>query len=85
MNIDFQELNAQYASNELYIALEILQESLSAMSKNITNMMAKSFKNLTANITLPIADMLKKFRENILLPSVNYKDTDFKYDSTSEN
>ena len=79
MNIDFQELNAQYASNELYIALETLQESLSAMSKNITNMMAESFKNLTANITLPITDMLKKFKENILLPSVNYKDTDFKY------
>ncbi len=79
MNIDFQELNAQYASNELYIALETLQESLSAMSKNITNMMTESFKNLTANITLPITDMLKKFKENILLPSVNYKYTDFKY------
>ena len=78
MNIDFQELNAQYVSKELYTTLEIFQESLSAMSKSITNMMSESFKNFTANITSPITDILKKFKENILLPSINYKYTDYK-------
>ena len=79
MNIDFQKLNAQYASDELHKALGTLQESLSAMSKSISNMMLESFKQMTSNITSPITDMLKRFKENIVLPSISYKDTDYKF------
>lgn len=79
MNIDFQKLNAQYASDELHKALGILQESLSVMSKSISNMMLESFKQMTSNITSPITDMLKRFKENIVLPSISYKDTDYKF------
>lgn len=78
MNIDFQKLNAQYASDELHKALGTLQESLSAMSKSISNMMLESFKQITSNITSPITDMLEKFKENIVLPSISYKNTDYK-------
>ena len=78
MNIDFQELNAQYASDGLHKALETLQESLSAMSKSISNMMTESFKQITSSVTLPITDMLKKFKENMLLTSIDYNDTDYK-------
>ena len=60
MNIDFQKLNAQYASDELHKALGTLQESLSAMSKSISNMMLESFKQMTSNITSPITDILRK-------------------------
>lgn len=79
MNIDFQKLNAQYASDELHKALGTLQESLSAMSKSISNTMLESFKQMTSNITSPITDMLKRFKENIVLPSISYKDTDYKF------
>ena len=79
MNIDFQKINAQYASDELHKALGTLQESLSAMSKSISNMMLESFKQMTSNITSPITDMLKRFKENIVLPSISYKDTDYKF------
>lgn len=79
MNIDFQKLNAQYASDELHKALGTLQESLSAMSKSISSMMLESFKQMTSNITSPITDILKKFKENIVLPSISYKDTDYKF------
>ena len=79
MNIDFQKLNAQYASDELHKALGTLQESLSAMSKSISNMMLESFKQMTSNITSPITDMLKRFKENIVLPSISYKDTNYKF------
>lgn len=79
MNIDFQKLNAQYASDELHKALGTLQESLLAMSKSISNMMLESFKQMTSNITSPITDMLKRFKENIVLPSISYKDTDYKF------
>lgn len=83
MNIDFQKLNAQYASDELHKALGTLQESLSAMSKSISNMMLESFKQMTSNITSPITDMLKRFKENIVLPSISYKDTDYKFRKTN--
>lgn len=79
MNIDFQKLNAQYASDELHKALGTLQESLSAMSKSISNMMLESFKQMTSNITSPITDMIKRFKENIVLPSISYKNTDYKF------
>ena len=79
MNIDFQKLNAQYASDELHKALGTLQESLSAMSKSISNMMLESFKQMTSNITSPITDMIKRFKENIVLPSISYKDTNYKF------
>lgn len=79
MNIDFQELNAQYASDELHKALETLQESLTAMSKSITNMMSESFKQITSVVTMPITDMLRKFKENMVLPLIDYRNTDYNY------
>lgn len=79
MNIDFQELNAQYASDELHKALETLQESLTAISKSITNMMPESFKQITAIVTMPITDMLRKFKENMVLPLIDYRNTDYNY------
>lgn len=79
MNIDFQELNAQYASDELHKALETLQESLTSISKSITNMMSESFKQITSVITTPITDMLKKFKENMALPLIDYRNTDYSY------
>lgn len=79
MNIDFQELNAQYASDELHKALEMLQESLTAMSKSITNMMSESFKQITSVVTMPITDMLRKFKENMVLPLIDYRNTDYTY------
>ena len=79
MNIDFQELNAQYASDELHKVLETLQESLTAMSKSITNMMSESFKQITSIVTMPITDMLRKFKENMVLPLIDYRNTDYNY------
>ena len=79
MNIDFQELNAQYASDELHKVLETLQESLTAMSKSITNMMSESFKQITSVVTMPITDMLRKFKENMVLPLIDYRNTDYNY------
>ncbi len=79
MNIDFQELNAQYASDELHKALEILQESLTAMSRSITNMMSESFKQITSVVTTPITDMLRKFKENMVVPLIDYRNTDYNY------
>lgn len=72
MNINFQELNAQYASNELHQALGILQESLAAISKSITSSMTESFKQITSVVTAPITDMLTKFKENMVLPLIDY-------------
>lgn len=79
MNIDFQELNAQYASDELHKALEILQESLTAMSRSITNMMSESFKQITSVVTTPITDMLRKFKESMVVPLIDYRNTDYNY------
>lgn len=35
MNIDFQELNAQYSSDELHKASSTFQKSLTSMSKSV--------------------------------------------------
>ena len=79
MNINFQELNAQYASNELHQALGILQESLAAISKSITSAMTESFKQITSVVTAPITDMLTKFKENMTLPLIDYRNIDYNY------
>lgn len=79
MNINFQELNAQYASNELHQALGILQESLAAISKSITSAMTESFKQITTVVTTPITDMLIKFKENMTLPLIDYRNINYNY------
>ncbi|MCI9246983.1 MAG: hypothetical protein HFJ30_07755 [Clostridia bacterium] len=79
MNIDFQELNVQYVSDELHKALETFQESLTAISRSISNMMTESFKQITSAVTTPITDMLKKFKENWTIPLINYRNTDYNY------
>lgn len=67
MNIDFQELNAQYANDILRKGLATLQESLSAFSKNIVNLMHKTFNQMSSIISMPMTDTLRKFRENVLM------------------
>ena len=68
MNIDFQELNAQYANDILRKGLATLQESLSAFSKNIVNLMHETFNQMSSIISMPMTDTLRKFRENVLMP-----------------
>lgn len=77
MNIDFQKLNAQYAGDELHKALGTLQESLSIISKNISNMMIEKYKQMIPNVTAPITNWLKDLKKDIV-PSISYKDTDYK-------
>ena len=77
MNIDFQKLNAQYAGDELHKALGTLQESLSIISKNISNMMIEKYKQMIPNVTAPITNWLKALKKDIV-PSISYKDTDYK-------
>lgn len=67
MNIDFQELNAQYANDILRKGLATLQESLSAFSKNIVNLMHETFNQMSSIISMPMTDTLRKFRENVLM------------------
>lgn len=68
MNIDFQELNAQYANDILRKGLATLQESLSAFSKNIVNLMHETFNQMSSIVSMPMTDTLRKFRENVLMP-----------------
>lgn len=68
MNIDFQELNAQYANDILRKGLATLQESLSAFSKNIVNLMHEAFNQMSSIVSMPMTDTLRKFRENVLMP-----------------
>ena len=77
MNIDFQKLNAQYAGDELHKALGTLQESLLIISKDISNMMMETYKQLIPNVTVPITNWLKDLKKDIV-PSISYKDTDYK-------
>ena len=77
MNIDFQKLNAQYAGDELHKALGTLQESLLIISKDISNMMMETYKQLIPNVTAPITNWIKDLKKDIV-PSISYKDTDYK-------
>lgn len=72
MNIDFQQLNAQYAGDEIHKGLEILQQSLSAISKSITNMMSEYVKQVQLAQTIPIADTMRRIKESIGLPLTPY-------------
>ena len=71
MNINFQELNAQYARDELHKALATLQESLTAFGKNMLDMMHKAFNLMTSMPSIPITDMLNNFSKNVLSPLVD--------------
>ena len=73
MNIDFQELNAQYANDILRKGLATLQESLSAFSKNIVNLMHETFNQMSSIVSMPMTDTLRKFRENVLMPLIDIK------------
>ena len=72
MNIDFQELNAKYLSEDVHKALEIFQESLAAIGKSITNMMSEYVKQIQLVQTVPIADTMKRIKESIGLPLTPY-------------
>lgn len=72
MNIDFQELNAKYLSEDFHKALEIFQESLAAIGKSITSMMSEYVKQIQLVQTVPIADTMKRIKENIGLPLTPY-------------
>ena len=72
MNIDFQELNAKYLSEDFHKALEIFQESLAAIGKSITNMMSEYVKQIQLVQNVPIADTMKRIKENIGLPLTPY-------------
>ena len=72
MNIDFQELNAKYLSEDFHKALEIFQESLAAIGKSITNMMSEYVKQIQLVQTVPIADTMKRIKESIGLPLTPY-------------
>lgn len=72
MNIDFQELNAKYFSEDFHKALEIFQESLAAIGKSITSMMSEYVKQIQLVQTVPIADTMKRIKENIGLPLTPY-------------
>lgn len=77
MNIDFQKLNAQYAGDELHKALGTLQESLLIISKDISNMMMETYKQLIPNVTAPITNWINDLKKDIVA-SISYKDTDYK-------
>lgn len=77
MNIDFQELNARYLSEDFHKSLGILQESLAAFGKNITNMMNEYVKQIQLVQTVPIADTMGRIKESIGLlltpyPNISY-------------
>lgn len=72
MNIDFQELNAKYLSEDFHKALEIFQESLAAIGKSITNMMSEYVKQIQLVQTVPIVDTMRRIKESIGLPLTPY-------------
>lgn len=72
MNIDFQQLNVQYAGDEIHKGLEILQQSLSEICKNLKNSMIEYVKNIQLTQTIHISDTLKDLKYSVGIPLTSY-------------
>lgn len=75
MNINFQELNAQYASDELHKALRPLQETLSSIRKSITSEMTEYINQIASVANSP---MLKKYKESMVISAIDYRNANYK-------
>lgn len=66
MNIDFQELNAQYASEQLHKSIELLSECLDEMGRRVSQMMSDTINQITARTILPFTNIADEEKEVIL-------------------
>ena len=72
MNIDFQKLNAQYASEELHKSIELLRKCLNEMGKSVSEMMSNSIEQITARTIVPLTNIAKGILNSIKIPTFNY-------------